>query len=161
MVSKDIIYKIQEAFSNVSYPGDDKIVYDNRPQHLECKAIAETFSGKHWLEMSDEKLRYNADSIFFFTADAFIYFLPAFMIFVLKDFYGSDTIPHTLVHCLSAPEESDTNFHKEKFFKIMNKLNEHQKEAIKAFLQFLKKEYPKEFPFRDIELALDSLKEFG
>lgn len=48
--------RIDEAFGNMPYPGDEHIVIDNSGFHLECEKIKSALKGHHWRDISFETL---------------------------------------------------------------------------------------------------------
>ncbi|WP_108869261.1 DUF6714 family protein [Aquimarina aquimarini] len=103
----DLIIKIEEAFNQQKYPGDEKLVYDNSGKHLECIEVKELFKNKKWQELPNNFLFEASTSLNFFSKEAFKYYLPSFMIFSLKEYVEADGIPDVLVNLLTLPSETD------------------------------------------------------
>jgi signal transduction histidine kinase len=74
----ELIAKIEAAFAARPYPGDDQLVADATDG--ESAEIAEAFRGLHWSEPSPEMLEYHYSALTFFTAAAWRYYVPAFML---------------------------------------------------------------------------------
>lgn len=107
MEKEELIIIIKSAFSNEEYPGDMNIVYDNSGKHLECTEIREIFKGKTWQSLPGNFIFEQRFSLPFFSKEGFKYYLPAFMIYAIKDFYGSDTLPDSIISNLTLPIEID------------------------------------------------------
>jgi hypothetical protein len=86
---------IREAWSDARRPDANSLTPHSCP---ECDEIAQTFAEKDWRQMRDiELLRYNGVALTLFSASAFHYYLPAFMIATLNDPKGVDLIPDTIL----------------------------------------------------------------
>lgn len=83
---KDIVLeKINRAFSNVPYPGDDNITI--HPIGLD-QEIEDYFRGKSWKGHPAEQLRYHhTDALGLFSPEGYHYYLPAFLTAVLQGEY--------------------------------------------------------------------------
>src|SRR5438270_13812260 len=81
LYSQELARQVETAFSDVPYPGDDAIVplYDNEPHCDECANLARTFRSKNWQSVPLEILFLERGSLPLFTAEAFRYYLPAFL----------------------------------------------------------------------------------
>ncbi len=105
--TKTLLNKIHEQFSGVPYPGDDHIVIENSGAHLECQDIINTLKGLHWKDIPFELLTQLQSALFFLTPEGYRFFMPAFMVYSVKDFYGADTIPDEVIQTLTYPEKLD------------------------------------------------------
>jgi len=86
---------IAAAFAEVPYPGDDNII--RCPYNCaECQRIADYFKGKTFLGHTAEDLRNHHVALALFTADAFRYFLPAFMLASLDSYEKGDVLPDAI-----------------------------------------------------------------
>jgi len=89
--------RIEAAFNNVPYPGDDNIITSQRP---EDKAIALIFKGvrwQDWKENPSQFLTMNCQTaLFLMTDEAFHYYLPLYMIQALLDYEKADVIPSSI-----------------------------------------------------------------
>jgi hypothetical protein len=80
--------RIAEAWASAVYPGDDQIcapTYDD-------EGVAAYFRGRSWQGHDVASLRYHEAGLSFFTAAAFAYYLPAYMIAVIDDAATADVI---------------------------------------------------------------------
>lgn len=107
-MKKEILKKINDAFFTDIYIGDEDIVYNNSIDHLECNELKKQFSGIKWQDVSFELMFQNKDSLPFFSTKGFKYYLPAFMIYIVSDYYGSDTLADNVISKLTLPEEIDS-----------------------------------------------------
>lgn len=126
-MDKNIIIKeIDQAFQSEKYPGDDYLVYDNSGKHLECEYIKKVFQGKTWKSLPDNFLFEEISSLSFFSPQAYKYYLPAFLIYSVNDFYGSDEVPFQVISSLTLPSEIDTVLLANKIyeFKIQQQMNQ-------------------------------------
>ena len=95
---RQLIETIRTAFSDRAYPGDDRLCgsdYGDEPAEYALE-----FRGLDWRTLHPELLAYHYPALSFFTAEAFAYFLPAFMIAdVLGERGNADPVFH-LTHGL-------------------------------------------------------------
>ena len=145
--------QIEKAFARCTYPGDHRLVYDTSGGHLECNQVAKVFRGKHWRDIPLETLRTQHSAIFFFTPEAYAYFLPAYLIAGALHYEDADAIPDTVVFSLTPPDDPDLyDAHRLR----MQSFTPEQRNAIIAFLQFLKDHFEDDDPMNDIDRALAS-----
>ncbi|HEX2620343.1 MAG TPA: DUF6714 family protein [Phototrophicaceae bacterium] len=103
--------RIETAFADAAYPGDENITNENHCD--ECYQVAQAFKGKHWRNLTDVKfINYHYDVLAFFKAPAFQFFLPAFLLVDLKQ--GTTAF---ILYALTPPEiiSSSTDEWFEKF----------------------------------------------
>jgi hypothetical protein len=152
-LDENLIQAIREAFSMAAYPGDDLLVYDTSGAHLECIQVAEAFRGRHWPDVSVDQLLNQPDSLFFFTPEAYRYYLPAFMIAAVQSYVDMDIVVINLVHTLIPPAEGQD---RNRFEARMQGLNARQRSAVRQFLEFLISAHGQDFPRNDLQLALET-----
>lgn len=104
---KAFLLHIDNIFGQMSYPGDGHIVYDNSGVHLECKEIKEALKGRHWRNVSFETLEKLNTALPFLSQEGYRFYLPAFMVFSVSDFYRADIIPYEVISSLTRPITSD------------------------------------------------------
>lgn len=107
MKKETLIEEIKKAFENEKYPGDNNLVYNNSREHYECNELKNQFIGKKWFEITNELLFENKDALPFFSKEGFKYYLPSFMIYIINDYYESDTLSDNLISILTLPQEID------------------------------------------------------
>lgn len=146
------VRQINDAFANVTYPGDDNIAYDQSGNHIECSQVARRFRGKHSRNLTADFLRKNADAIFFFSPAAYAFFLPAFLRASVEDFERADVVPSNVVVSLSP---SLLQWTPEQFGRHVENLTVSQRKAVAAFLKYLDAERADHFPLGDPKIALE------
>ncbi|WP_425389086.1 DUF6714 family protein [Cylindrospermum stagnale] len=115
--------------------------------------MARDFRGKDWKKIPLETLRYNADSLFFFTPQAYRFYLPAYLLASIQFYREADIITNNFVHSLTAPEEQGSEM--KRFFFRVSFFSLTQKSAIRSFLKFLLTEHSGDFPLGDINTAIE------
>lgn len=146
--------EIEGAFADAKYPGDDKLVYDDSGGHLECNEVATAFKGKQWKEVPLDVLRYHSAGLFFFTPEAYRFYLPAYLIAAALNYQDVDTLPGSLIFSLIPPADArDLASYRRR----IEGLTPTQRKAIKSFMEFLKAQHPGDDPLGDIDKALASL----
>lgn len=149
-----LVREIHRAFANVKYPGDGAIVYDNSGRHLECNQVAEAFRGKHWSEVTPEILLYHNQAHFFFSPEAYRFYLPAYLIGIVAHYNEIDAAAGSIIFSLRRPKsKADIEFYRQR----MAGLTEAQVRAVISCLEWLKKEHADDFPLGGIDKALQSL----
>ena len=103
----DLRLRIDEAFGEMLYPGDEEIVTHNRGDCWECEDIKNALKGRHWLDVSFESLDNAHEALIFLSPEGFRFYLPAFMIISIMDYYRADVIPGNVIRRLTLPCASD------------------------------------------------------
>jgi hypothetical protein len=86
---------IRESFGPMPYPGDDKIVSG---YNSEDKEILRLLKGHHCQEVSWLSLDLLREELILLTPEGFRFYLPAFMLICLLDYYRADvTSSHVTV----------------------------------------------------------------
>lgn len=127
--------QIERAFSDVPYPGDDHIAARQRGW-LYPELIAD-FKGHHWRDVPTATVRAHFDELSLFSEVGTQFYLPAYLLGALVDqeiqyFLLSNLTIHT-------PEEDKGEF-RDFFLRKYSKLTQPQKDAVKAFLEYLRDE---------------------
>lgn len=89
MNASEVIRLIEEAWSEVPYPGDDKIF---TPDSYDDEDIVNYFGGTTWRGHSPADLRCHSSAFTFFTPQTFHYWLPAFIFAELQNPKEADVI---------------------------------------------------------------------
>ena len=142
-----LVSVIEEAFSEVEYPGDERLVYDSSGKHLECAEVAAALRGRDWRELSVEELRYSPSNLFFMTPEAVHYYLPAYLRASVVSYGEAGGIPDTLLWLLNDPGNSS---HDPQVAGLLRRLTAAQRAAIRSFLEFLRDEHGADFPMDDL-----------
>lgn len=108
MKKEKIIQQIKNAFAKEVYIGDNNIVYNNSPEHLECSELKKAFINQKWQDLSHEIIFDNKDSLPFFSIYGLKYYTPSFMLDIINDYYESDTLSDNLISLMTLPQEIDT-----------------------------------------------------
>ena|SRR5438034_7183815 len=103
----DLRLRIDEAFGGMPYPGDEQIVTHNRGDCSECERTQNALKGLYWRDLSFEILDHQREALTFMSPEGFRFYLPAFMIFSIMDYYRADLIPVVVVGRLTLPCASD------------------------------------------------------
>ncbi len=103
---QDLAQRIEAAFQDGHYPGDDYLVYDNSQTYLDVVETKQDFLGKHWKDLSIDVINRNRNNSRFFTPQAFYFYLPAFLIAsVLYPIDVVDVLPENLMLTLMPSAE--------------------------------------------------------
>jgi len=149
-----VIDQITEAFNGVHFPGSQKLLhFPDTGDDL----WVESFLGckfNYWEEVPAELIEYECSALTVFSPEAFIFFIPAYMTWVLKNYEKSDssTVDHTLYGLdLTTRDKNSKRIMLERF----EPLSLMQKKSVFSFLDLLKDE--KFDNFVDIEAAKKAL----
>ncbi len=83
------ISEIEAAFAGLAPPGDDNLLH---PDSMDDVDIVDFYGEPTWDDLSDEAMIRSWAAHYFFSAQAFQYYMPGFMIWSLRH---SDTIDYT------------------------------------------------------------------
>lgn len=107
--------------------------------------IIPTFLGRPWNSFTVRELREHEAAITFLTAEALIYYLPAFLIATIDDRDLADILPDNLLHTFGGSEAPD----------LVARLNAEQREVLAQFFSELVGDDP--CSIRALVEALDNL----
>lgn len=134
-LSSRLAQEVEKAFADIEYPGDDNLV--RTLEYREYQEFAEAFRGKHWNEIPDSVLYWWRHDLHRFTAEAFRFYFPAFLISGLRDTGLRDTRGadlEAIFFYLTPPEEGST--FGEFFSNRVDGFTPEQEEVIRAFVKF-------------------------
>jgi hypothetical protein len=139
--------EIATAFAYVPYPGDDAIVDGHNPYDLESAALAKSFKGKHWKQLTPLELRNN--ELAFLSPRALPFYLPAYLLGSLHD-YGGTTYGGILEHTvfslmLTDGDTAEERRSRQQDMERFEAFTPAQKRAIRSFLEYVRDELPDEF----------------
>lgn len=83
-----LVERIERAFADVPYPGDDRIIAT--PEHVaaceECGGLHEALAGRSWQELIDDEESFDhvSHAMSFYSAAGWQYYLPAYLIQTIK-----------------------------------------------------------------------------
>ncbi len=148
---EQVAQKIEAAFANTPYPGDDQI----------CKSgdagedLANALRGLHWHEVEIVTIANCHMDMPLMTAEAFRYYLPAFMLALMNFYQHAGTLPMSLLHTLTPPDsgllqkyienplDTTKNARVGDFLNRVTVFNAEEKAAIRLFLETYDKWCPK------------------
>lgn len=149
--------KIFESYAGTKQPAKDDIVSHNCEQ---CQEMRKDFAGIKWQEVNDELLERNYDKIPLFSPQAFVYYLPAFLVYTLNNFDSHSVIGEFTIYALTPDkkwnqDEESLSYWTEKFsFFTDEKMN-----AVYDFLELSKQNPVYEYEFDSIsKKVFDRLK---
>lgn len=126
------IRQIETAFTDVAYPGDDRMLH---PDCYDDMDIAAFYGGTSWRDIPATTIAHENAALSFASAAAFQYLIPAYMIWTLETIdTGDGSIEHTLWSL--DPDFSNGRFRDFQLSKFAL-LTPEQRSAIKAFLAAL------------------------
>jgi hypothetical protein len=131
MEKDELIQLIKSAFLFEPMPNGDDIVYD--PQTAD-EGIEQIYSGKLWYELDYKFILENRNGIYFFSNNAFKYFIPAFMIASIEYFEETDDVPAVVVSIFTLPEKADI-VNQFNYLKLYNNSIGHDEELMKELLK--------------------------
>ncbi len=169
LTAEELTQLIEAAFAETAYPGDERLVSES------CDLeVAAAFRGRHWRELPLDMLARYHEALFFFTPEAYCYYLPAFLLASALHYDEADLIPHSVVFSLIAPTQREIILRPVAFSsplpkqevidfyqRRMERLTAGQRQAIRCFLEFMKAHHGEDDPFRDFDRALESLADPG
>ena len=150
----DLRLRIDEAFGGMPYPGDEHIVTHNGGDDRcgDCEDIKNALKGRHWRDLSFESLDHLREALTFLSPEGFRFYLPAFMIILIMDYYRADITSIVVIGRLTLPCASDskgTNAQRfaeyyrsgeaeHWFFERVSGFNEAQSKVIRQFLEYMR-----------------------
>src|SRR5437879_1838453 len=100
----DLRLRIDETFGGMPYPGDEQIVSG---RDGECWEIKSALKGRHWRDVSFEILDSLREALALMSPEGFRFYLPAYMIISVMDYYRADVISDTVISLLTLRYPSD------------------------------------------------------
>lgn len=136
---------IERAFDEVEYPSGKPVV-----SAADGPALVERFTNERWQDLTPEMLTYS--SLYFFTAEGFQYFLPAFLLTSLDE--ENVELRGRVVRAL-APHTPGDAAQEAAFLERIRLLSPVQRAAVRAFLEVVNATYADEFRRSPAALARD------
>lgn len=131
-LKRDIAREIEEAFADVPYPGDDRLLA--YPNYYESAYILEFFPGKHWRELVCKIPPEHDVSVVLFSAEAFRFYIPAYVITTLLDPPEYGIFEEYTTGALD-PSQSKSR-RRAWFLDYISPLDARQKAALRRFIEF-------------------------
>ncbi len=94
--------EVEKAFTNNQYPQNARLVHAFIGHYGDL--VSKAFSGKHWKDLEQDDILAYADELHMFTDEAFVYFLPAFLLDINTKNAG---IQPSIYYQLIPPVESE------------------------------------------------------
>jgi hypothetical protein len=128
-VAAALIERIEAAFRNAVFPAGARM---SRPTY-DDEGTTEYFEGKTWHGHTAKKLRKLDLSLTVFTVEAFVYYVPAYMLADIKEPEDADSISEALLFWLT-PVGTATERAKE----IVRRLTKEQRSAVAAYFEYVR-----------------------
>ena len=125
-----IVEQIRAAFAGAEYPGREALF--NR-HCCECAEVSDAFAGRPWTEITLQHLLEGRETALL-TAAAWRYYLPAMMIWCVREPEAVDVIQDNLVYQLEPP--GDDSGVPEWFNERATGFSDEQRAAIAAYLDW-------------------------
>lgn len=97
---ESVAQKIDDAFADVPYPGDDHICKKGSDGAELTKALR----GVHWRDLEIATIASHHVDMPLLTPEAFRFYLPAFMLALMSHYQHAGTLPMSLLHNLMPPD---------------------------------------------------------
>lgn len=127
----NLSHEIERAFAGVENPGKDKLV--EYPDHWESPEVVESFADMHWDAVPLDTLVKHRLSLPLFTAEAFRFYLPAFLRAAVLHPAAVDTLTENAFYMLTPPESIGPEM--EQFLARISGLSAQQKAVIAKFIK--------------------------
>jgi hypothetical protein len=104
----DLKLRIEEAFAGMTYPGDEHIASWDEPCYSgDHERIEMMLKGLHWRDVSFEILDNLRVGLTFMSPEGFRFYLPAYMMISVMDYYRADVIPAIVISHITPLYASD------------------------------------------------------
>ena len=153
-----LIAEIEEVFAGVAYPGDEGLIETEIPEDV---AAAEFFKKIRWKDWKDNPAKVLTPQcngyLFFLSPEAFMYYLPLYMLLVLKDYIASDLLAGEVLSgvALCGCDVKLRNYTERR----MSGMSPAQLNVILKYLEFFEQEHSEDFSEWPIEGAIVGLRE--
>lgn len=111
---KSLIHEISEAFAEQSPPPSEELLH---PNCMDDGDIKDFYGGVRWEDMTEAMIASNYAAPTFFSAQAFRYYLPAYLIWTLNNLDSVEYVGESILHALNpdAAGEIHHDFMKSKY----------------------------------------------
>ncbi len=91
---EEVAREIETAFGRLTHPGDDKLLH---PRCFDDMDIEAFYGGPHWRDVPSDVIDRENAALCFLSPKGFQFYLPAYMIWTLRNYDGgSASVLHTL-----------------------------------------------------------------
>ena len=130
-VRNSVMRAIEMAFADNPYPADKGLLH---PQCMDDEDIRDFYGRTTWLNIPGEVIDRNNASLCFFSPEAYRFYLPAYLIWALRNFDSSDSFTvDSTIYSLTPGEGDLRRFSLSKFAL----LDVDQRRAVLDFLKYL------------------------
>jgi len=134
---QELLSFIEVVFSQTIPPGMDKI-YENERCRIE---FIEYLGQRTWQETKLDKLIYRDEIVISLGDDGFLYYLPAFLHFMLVSYNDMDVLRDSVIDRLT-PKLNNMNVPRASWVKnIYDRLTEQQRECVQEVLLYVWEKY--------------------
>lgn len=129
---EQLLKDIDLAFADLEPPGDDELLH---PDCMDDVDILDFYGGLTCEDMTDERVVYNYAALTSFSAQAFQYYLPRYMVWTLNNRDSIEIATESLLQALDPGTEREMlhEFRKSKFELLIKS----QAAVVKRFLWYL------------------------
>ncbi|NNN06257.1 MAG: hypothetical protein HKL90_10190 [Elusimicrobia bacterium] len=163
--AETVLREVLEAFKNVPYPGDDRLIVPHCSQCLELQGtFARARRTEEWIEKPLEFFKPTRLNSAYLTEDAYRYFFPLLAAAVVRHSRESDLLNETIIWNFDPFFSGKSAEVPEKRLSAVNKriaaLSQAQRQAIIALFGFFKSAHPEDYlECGSIERASANLRE--
>jgi hypothetical protein len=136
MKKQFLISRIKACFPLESKLRNNDIVFDNTGTDGGRERIKKDFYRKQWDKIPDTLLEYHWDAFSSFTPEAYCYFLPGYMMFVINKYPETGSLIADMIFRYLCPNKSD-DIGAFDFEDRINCLDDDQRAVIKEFFEYL------------------------
>lgn len=97
---ENLLAEIRNAFADVPRPERNELILSS-PDDSERAQTGDQYARYEWADVPQDLLREKQNALHFFTAEAFHYYMPAFLISVVDDYRAGENMNNTLVWTLT------------------------------------------------------------
>jgi hypothetical protein len=107
MDNSQIFLEISECFKGTNVSGEEHLIQNECLNIYEAQEVERAFKKLNWDFVNPEILLKNKAALNYFTDEAFVYYLPAYMKLILSDFEQADVLVDILLDKLTLPAGAD------------------------------------------------------
>jgi len=150
---EQVVRNITEAFIDADMPGADELFGEESDvRHPDYGEVISCLKGRKWSDLDIDDLHDIELGFFAFTPKAFAYYLPALLIFIVKDYPSEDDLAGTLMFVLAPGLIGLPHLNRR-----VEQMTQKQKMAVKSFFEYLQHQHPEYF---DEDLGLTEVEAY-